>query len=254
MATERILVHSSIATEFQNVLAKTVNAMFGSQEDTPVLITSAAAKKNRALVEDAISQGAKPLDMFTTELDANTVDTKMRPVVLTNMSTSMDLYRQESFGPSVSWFAFDTEEEAIKLANDTDYGLSASIYTENLGTAFRVAEQLDSGAVHINSMTVHDEFALPHGGVKKRKLGECSMFGTDLDLYCCQVPKLPVLGCDGLKEGYPTSLFLRPTSSVPNGNPLASPSSRKTKRVPEQGSPSFLSAPLVSDIVPVLDP
>ncbi|EXK27389.1 NAD-dependent aldehyde dehydrogenase [Fusarium oxysporum f. sp. melonis 26406] len=185
MATERILVHSSIATEFQNVLAKTVNAMFGSQEDTPVLITSAAAKKNRALVEDAISQGAKPLDMFTTELDANTVDTKMRPVVLTNMSTSMDLYRQESFGPSVSWFAFDTEEEAIKLANDTDYGLSASIYTENLGTAFRVAEQLDSGAVHINSMTVHDEFALPHGGVKKSGFGRFNGYqGLDEFMYC----------------------------------------------------------------------
>ncbi|KAF5966556.1 salicylate 1-monooxygenase [Fusarium bulbicola] len=109
----------------------------------------------------------------------------MRPVVLTNMSTSMDLYRQESFGPSVSWFTFETEDEAIKLANGTDYRLSASIYTEDLGTAFRVAEQLDSGAVHINSITVHDEFGLPHGGVKKSGSGRFNGYqGLDEFLYC----------------------------------------------------------------------
>lgn len=59
----------------------------------------------------------------------------------------------------------------IEMANDTECGLSAAIFTENLLAAFRLADRLYSGAIHINSMTVHDEFSLPHGGVKKSGLG-----------------------------------------------------------------------------------
>ncbi|GKT66220.1 NAD-dependent aldehyde dehydrogenase [Colletotrichum tofieldiae] len=100
----------------------------------------------------------------------------------------MDLYGGESFGPSVSIYTFETEDEMIELANDTDYGLSASIYSENLRVAFRVADRLDSGAVHINSMTVHDEFALPHGGVKKSGFGRFNgTKGLEEFLYCKSV-------------------------------------------------------------------
>lgn len=185
MSTERILVHSSIVSEFQAALVKTIDQNFGSAENTPVLITAQSAKRNRVLIQDALSKGAKPLNCFSKATDSyEDVDTKMVPVVLTNVNKSMDIYGGESFGPSVSLYTFETEEEVIDLANDTEYGLAASIFTEDLGAAFRVAEALDSGAVHINSMTVHDEFALPHGGVKKSGFGRFNGYqGLEEFLY-----------------------------------------------------------------------
>ncbi len=67
--------------------------------------------------------------------------------------------------------AFDTDEEAIEIANDTEYGLSGAVFTENLGRGLKIAKEIDSGAIHINSMSVHDEAMLPHGGVKKSGWG-----------------------------------------------------------------------------------
>ena len=185
MSTERILVHSSIVHEFQDALVQTIDQNFGSPENTPVIITGQSAKRNRALIQDAVSKGAKPLDVFNNKTGHHeNIETKMRPVVLTNVNKSMDLFGGEAFGPSVSLYSFETEEEALELGNDTEYGLAASIFTEDLGAAFRVAEALDSGAVHINSMTVHDEFALPHGGVKKSGFGRFNGYqGLDEFLY-----------------------------------------------------------------------
>jgi acyl-CoA reductase-like NAD-dependent aldehyde dehydrogenase len=184
MSTERILVHSSIADEFQKVLEQTINQFFGTAETTPFLVTEASAKRNRLLVDDAVSKGAKPLPLFENDIGQQ-VDTKMRPVVLTNVDKSADLYRGESFGPSVSIYTFDSLDEAVDMANDTEYGLSAGIFTEDLNAGFKLAERIDSGAVHINSMTVHDEFALPHGGVKKSGWGRFNGYqGLDEFLYC----------------------------------------------------------------------
>lgn len=78
----------------------------------------------------------------------------------------MKIYHTETFGPSVSIIPIESEDQAINIANDTEYGLSSAVFTRDLGTGFRVANQIHSGAVHINSMTIHDEAALPHGGVK----------------------------------------------------------------------------------------
>ncbi|KAH8649892.1 aldehyde dehydrogenase [Xylariales sp. PMI_506] len=172
MSTERILVHKSVAQQFEAIFKEIVDQMFGSPETTPILVTAASAQRNRALIADAKSKGASTLDFLkdptTTQED---VETHMRPVVLTKLEKAMDIYSGESFGPSVSLYTFDSIEEAIELANDTKYGLSAAVHTENLKIAFRIADQLESGAVHINSMTVHDETALPHGGVKASGFG-----------------------------------------------------------------------------------
>lgn len=183
MSTERILVHESIAAQFQKVLSETVQRVFGSAETTPVLVTAASAQRNRKLVSDATSKGAKPLPLLE-GLSEGEVETRMKPVVLTGVDTNMDLYQNESFGPSVSLFTFKTESEAVELANNTEYGLSAAVFTENLGAGFRVADGLESGAVHINSMTVHDEYPLPHGGVKKSGFGRFNGYqGLDEFLY-----------------------------------------------------------------------
>ncbi|KAM3414784.1 hypothetical protein BST61_g9935 [Cercospora zeina] len=184
MSTERILVHSSVAEEFKKILGQTVNKIFGAADTTPILVTEASAKRNKALVSNALSKGASQLQLFTNEI-RNQPDTRMRPIVLTDVKETMDLYRGESFGPSVSLYTFDDLDKAVDLANDTDYGLSAAIFTENLNAGFKLAERLDSGAVHINSMTVHDEFALPHGGVKKSGWGRFNGYqGLDEFLYC----------------------------------------------------------------------
>ncbi|KAH8703030.1 putative aldehyde dehydrogenase [Talaromyces proteolyticus] len=183
MSTERILVHSSIASKFESVLKETTSRLFGSPETTPVVVTSASAKRNRELVASAVSQGAQILS-GTTDIVHDT-DTRISPIVVSNVDKSMGLYGTESFGPSVSLYTFETVEEAVALANDTEYGLAASIFTENLAEAFQLAELLDSGAVHINSMTIHDEFALPHGGVKKSGFGRFNGYqGLDEFLYC----------------------------------------------------------------------
>ncbi|KAM5359002.1 hypothetical protein ACJZ2D_014827 [Fusarium nematophilum] len=185
MSTERILVHSSIASKFQPILNDAITRVFGTADTTPVIISSASAKRNRDLVAEAVSKGAEMLYAGNDGGATDHTDTRMAPAVVGRLDKSMKLYGTESFGPSVSVFSFRSEDEAIALANDTKYGLSAAIFTENLGTAFRIAEELESGAVHINSMTVHDEFALPHGGVKKSGFGRFNGYqGLEEFLYC----------------------------------------------------------------------
>ncbi|MCJ1245884.1 hypothetical protein MMC30_003088 [Trapelia coarctata] len=164
MSTERIIVHSSIATAFSTHLKTAISHLFPSSGPAPILITPVGVKKNHTLVFQAVYRGAK---ILSGDIDAKEdSETRMRPIVVDEVSKEMDLYYTESFGPSVSLFVVESEDEAVTLANDTEYGLSAAVFTENLVTGLRVAKQIESGAVHINGMTIHDEPNLPHGGVK----------------------------------------------------------------------------------------
>ncbi|KAJ5208744.1 hypothetical protein N7449_003123 [Penicillium cf. viridicatum] len=169
MSTERIIVQRSIADEFRQKLAETTEKLFGKDAPALVLVNTAAVAKNKKLVADAVSRGAKLL--FGDADASESVNTGMRPVVVDGVTKEMDMYATESFGPTVSLMVVDTEDEAIALANDTEYGLTAALYTNNLFRGLRVAKQIDSGAVHINSMTVHDEAVLPHGGWKSSGFG-----------------------------------------------------------------------------------
>lgn len=170
MSTERVLVHSSIVEPFKAEFKDVITEVFGSPDDCPVTITNTSAKKNRALIKDALGKGASLLHGDSAVVDSS-VENKMFPVVLGNVQKGMDIYGDESFGPSTSLYTFETEEEALALANDTDYGLVGAIFTEDLRAGLRVAKGLNVGAAHINTMTVHDEFALPHGGYKKSGFG-----------------------------------------------------------------------------------
>ncbi|OJD26741.1 hypothetical protein ACJ73_01880 [Blastomyces percursus] len=169
MSTERIIVQRSVVDEFRNYLRETMAT--NSSDTPPVLVNAAPVIKNRNLVSNAVSKGGIILVGDNTNTEETPNNTRMHPIILEGITPDMDIYHTESFGPIVSLYVVDTEQEAIQLANDTEYGLSAAVYTENLGRGLRVAKQLESGAVHINSMTVHDEPGLPHGGVK------CSGFG-----------------------------------------------------------------------------
>lgn len=164
MATERILVNAKIADKFREVLSGTIDAVFPDKNGL-VLIDKTPVTKNAALLQDAIGKGAKAL--YGDIGDKRELATAMRPVVIEGVQKGMDLYYTESFGPTVSLFVVESDEEAIKIANDTDYGLASAVFTENLQRGFKIAKQIETGAVHINSMSVHDESALPHGGAKK---------------------------------------------------------------------------------------
>ncbi|KAJ5292104.1 hypothetical protein N7478_001355 [Penicillium angulare] len=171
----RIIVHRSIADRFRKALKASVDSVFGGPGTPLVTINPAAIAKNKELVQDAISKGGK---VFIGDLDTQaTLDTSMGVVVVEDVTAEMEIYKTESFGPTVLLFVVDSDEEAIKLANDTEYGLSASVFTESLVRGLKVAKQIESGAVHINSMSVHDEAALPHGGVKCSGFGR---FGTNM--------------------------------------------------------------------------
>lgn len=165
MATERIIVHRKIMEPFAEALKDAAGKIYPKDGDAPVLVAKATVEKNEKLLKDATSKGAKVIygDVSAKEDSAY----RMRPIIISDVKKDMDIFYTESFGPSVSLIAVDSDEEAIELANDTEYGLSGAVFTESLARGLRIAKEIDSGAVHINSMSVHDEAMLPHGGVKK---------------------------------------------------------------------------------------
>ena len=168
MCTERILVHAAIAEKFKPALKTMTENVFGHPSGL-VLINEPAVLKNRKLLDDAISKGAKVV--FGDPQHKADNKSAMRPVIIENVQKGMDIYHTESFGPTVSVYTVQSDDEAVKLAKDTEYGLSAAVFTESLQRGFKIAKQIDSGAVHINSMTIHDEASLPHGGYKKSGFG-----------------------------------------------------------------------------------
>ncbi|RDW82702.1 putative salicylaldehyde dehydrogenase [Coleophoma cylindrospora] len=172
MSTERIIVHENIIDAFEAEYKKAVAAFAPSEKEAGVLISKLGVDKCKRLLADAVSKGA---EIVHGSADAHEdVGTKMRPVVIKGTTKDMELYYTESFGPTVSIVVVKTEEEALAVANDTEYGLSSAVFTRDLGRGLRFAKQIESGACHINSMTVHDEVALPHGGMKASGYGRFS--------------------------------------------------------------------------------
>lgn len=143
MCTERIIVHRSIADKFREALKAAINNVLGGPNAELVAINAGAIAKNKALVRDAISKGGRVLLGDPDAQGAS--DTRMSAVIVENVTKDMDIYEDESFGPTASLFVVDSDEEAIKLANDTEYGLSAAVYTENLARGLYVAGQIESG-------------------------------------------------------------------------------------------------------------
>ncbi|PWY72370.1 aldehyde dehydrogenase [Aspergillus heteromorphus CBS 117.55] len=169
MSTERIIVQRSIADRFKQQLTEATEKVFGKHGPPLVLVASAAVKKNKELVEDALAKGANLVYGERTAMEQH--NCSMRPLVVGDVAKNMDMYSIESFGPTVSLMVVDSEEDAVALANDTEYGLTSAVFTGNLFRGLRVAQQIEAGAVHINSLTVHDEPVLPHGGWKSSGYG-----------------------------------------------------------------------------------
>lgn len=190
VCSNRLLIQAGIYDEFAKKLThavKKLNMGVGTREDVTIgpLIDRQAADDVCSLLEDAISRGANVLTGGSrSKLGQNFVE----PTVLTETSRDMRLFSEEIFGPVAPLFKFATEEEAIELANDTEFGLAAYFYSRNNSRIWRVAEQLEYGIVGINEGIISNEMA-PFGGVKQSGQGrEGSKYGLDdyLELkYIC---------------------------------------------------------------------
>ncbi len=133
--------------------------------DAGSVVGPATVQRVQYLISDAAKQGAKLL------CGGEARGTIMPGIVIDQVTPSMALFREESFGPQVSITRVDSVDEAIRLANDTDYGLSAAVFTRDLARGIEVARRIDSGICHINGPTVHDEAQMPFGGVKASGYG-----------------------------------------------------------------------------------
>ena len=162
MGTERVVVLRPAFDEFLAILKKEAEAFKG----TGSAVTTQFAEKASLLVQSAVKQGAQ-LEFGQPVIQ----NAALQPTILTGVTPDMDLFYTESFGPTISLTAVDSVEEAITLANDTNYGLATAIFSRNIPRAIKVARRIQTGACHINAMTVHDEPYLPHGGVKDSGYG-----------------------------------------------------------------------------------
>ncbi|MYM21994.1 aldehyde dehydrogenase family protein [Duganella sp. FT135W] len=163
MSADRIIVDNKIADAFLDKFAAKTSKLKAAHADAPLtgMIDSAAAQRVSAMLRDAQERGARVLQS-TSEVQGNL----MQPAIVDGVTPEMQVYQQESFGPIVSILRFDTEEEALRLANDSEYGLSSAVFSRDIGRAMAVAKRIESGICHINGPTVHDEAQMPFGGVK----------------------------------------------------------------------------------------
>lgn len=171
MSTERIIVVDAIADAFvEKFRAKVATMAVGDPREGKTPLGAVVDLKTvghvRGLVEDAVASGA----VLANGGDANGV--LMPAHVVDKVTPDMKLFREESFGPVVAVVRARDEAHAIELANDTEYGLSASVFTRDTARGLRVARQIQSGICHINGPTVHDEAQMPFGGVKASGYGK----------------------------------------------------------------------------------
>jgi acyl-CoA reductase-like NAD-dependent aldehyde dehydrogenase len=171
MSTERIIVVEPVADEFARLFAEKVKGMpvgDPAAGNTPLgaVVDRRTVDKCYALIEDAVGKGAELLT------GGETTQNVLMPAHLVDKVTpDMKLFREESFGPVVGISRARDEAHAIELANDTEYGLSAAVFTRDTARGIRVARQIQSGICHVNASTVSDEPQMPFGGVKASGYG-----------------------------------------------------------------------------------
>lgn len=169
MSTERFIVDEKIAAEFSEKLAaRAARLPAGDPRGHVVLgslVSVQAAEKMEALIADGLEKGA------TLTAGGKRSGSVVEATLLDGVKPGMRLYDEESFGPVKPIIRVTGEEEAIRVANDTEYGLSSSVYSRDIRRAMAVAARIETGICHINGPTVHDEAQMPFGGVKASGFG-----------------------------------------------------------------------------------
>ena len=170
MSVEKVLVQRSIFNEFlEKFVARAARLKVGNTSDPEnvvgPLINDRQVDRVKSQLEDAIAKGAK------VELGGKIEGRFVYPTILTGVTPAMLVYQDETFGPVVPVIPFETDEEAISIANDTEYGLSSGIITADEEKALQMARQLETGMCHVNCSSVNDEPNVPFGGTKASGLG-----------------------------------------------------------------------------------
>lgn len=171
-AANRFIVHSSVAEEFADRVSERVKAMKigrGTEEGVQIgpLIDRKAVEATAALVKDAVDRGA------IVRAGGSAIDgpgTFFEPTVLTEVAAGSDILREEIFGPVLAIATFADEDEAVRLANDTEYGLVSYVFTEDLQRGMRMIDRLETGMMGLNVGVVSNA-AAPFGGVKQSGVG-----------------------------------------------------------------------------------
>jgi succinate-semialdehyde dehydrogenase/glutarate-semialdehyde dehydrogenase len=181
VCVNRFLVQAGIYHKFIAALSEKVNALkIGNGLDVGVeigpLINSNAVKKVEAHVADALAKSAR---LVTGGKRHHAGELFYQPTIIADVNADMDVATQETFGPLAAVFKFETEQQAVDMANATEFGLAAYCYTKDLGRAWRMSEQLEYGMVGINKGLISNEVA-PFGGMKQSGLGrEGSKYGIE---------------------------------------------------------------------------
>jgi acyl-CoA reductase-like NAD-dependent aldehyde dehydrogenase len=165
MSTERIVVDRSVASELGAKLAERASKLVVGdprEQGTMIgpLVDDVARKRVLELIEDARTKGADVLAGGEAERNLIT------PTLLAGVTPAMRVYAEESFGPVVAIVPVEDDDEAVRVANDTEYGLAAAVFGEDVDHALEIARRIESGICHVNASTVHDEPQMPFGGVK----------------------------------------------------------------------------------------
>ena len=190
VCANRLIVQDGIYDAFVGKLAdaaaelKVSNGMEDGAQQGP-LIDESAVEKVEEHIADAVAKGARVVTGGARHALGGTF---FQPTVLANVTTDMKVAREETFGPLAPIFRFKTEEEAIAMGNDTEFGLAAYFYSRDIGRCWRVAEGLEYGLVGVNEGVISTEVA-PFGGMKESGVGrEGSKYGIEDDLeikYIC---------------------------------------------------------------------
>ncbi|WP_136439318.1 aldehyde dehydrogenase [Pacificoceanicola onchidii] len=169
MSTERIIVQDSIADTFTERLAAKASALpAGNPRDQVVLgalVTPEAAEKMDKIIADATAKGG------TVVAGGGRDGAIVEATLIDGVTPDMTIYAEESFGPVKPIIRVKDDEDAIRVANDTEYGLSAAVFSSNIQRAMAVADRIESGICHINGPTLADEAQMPFGGVKDSGYG-----------------------------------------------------------------------------------
>ena len=163
MSTERIIVHQKVADDFvARLAAKTSQLPAGNPRDHVVLgslIDLGPAEKMDDLIADATAKGGNVVAGGKRE------GTVVQATLIDNVQPDMRMYSEESFGPVKPVIRVASDDEAVAVANDTEYGLSSAIFSSDITRAMSMAKRLKTGMCHINGPTVNDEAQMPFGGM-----------------------------------------------------------------------------------------
>ncbi|MGG5870856.1 aldehyde dehydrogenase [Pseudomonas peli] len=170
MSTERLVVDAKVADAFVDKLASKATSLHAGDPSDSLsvlgsLIDASAGQRIKALIDDALAKGARLVTGG--QLDGSI----MQATLLDGVTRDMRLYHEESFGPVAVVLRGEGDEELLRLANDSEFGLSAAIFSRDVSRALLLAQRVESGICHINGPTVHDEAQMPFGGVKASGYG-----------------------------------------------------------------------------------